>query len=138
MTDKELVREAVDAMRHAHAPYSRFKVGAALLTTDGDIFKGCNCENASYGLTMCAERVAVGNAVAAGARRFKAMAVVAGGMEIVTPCGACCQVIAEFAPGLRLILANRSGRMTTTSVRKLLPRRFAGGFMAKDTRWPEL
>ncbi len=127
MTDKQLVNEAVAAMARAYAPYSRFRIGAALLAGDGRVFTGCNCENASYGLTMCAERVAIGSAIAAGARKFKTMAIVAGGKELASPCGACRQVIAEFAPGLRLIMANRSGRRTTTNLRKLLPQRFAMG-----------
>jgi cytidine deaminase len=123
--DKQLVREALAAMKRAYAPYSRFRVGAALLADDGRVFLGCNCENASYGLTMCAERVAIGCAIAAGARKFKAMAIAVSGKELATPCGACRQVICEFAPKLRLILANRSGRTVITNAAKLLPRRFA-------------
>lgn len=131
-TDRELVREAIAAMECAYAPYSRFKVGAALLANDGQVFRGCNCENASYGLTMCAERVAIGNAIAAGARKFKAMAIVVEGAKLATPCGACRQVIAEFAPNLRLILANRNGKTTTTNLRKLLPHRFAADFTVRQ------
>ena len=102
----ELVRQAWETREHAHAPYSRFFVGAALLTADGRIFTGCNVENLSYGLTICAERVAVGSAIAAGARDFTALAVVADTHTPVSPCGACRQVLAEFGD-FPVRLANR-------------------------------
>lgn len=91
-----LLREAVTAMACAHAPYSKYRVGAALLTADGTVFRGCNVENASYGLTICAERVAVCSAIAAGHNSFKALAIVAGGNIPPSPCGACRQTLAEF------------------------------------------
>lgn len=94
-TLKKLLATAQAARRHAHAPYSKFRVGAAVLTADGQIFTGCNVENASYGLTICAERVAVTTAVSAGYRKFQAIAIVAP-CAVPTPCGACRQVLAEF------------------------------------------
>lgn len=92
---RQLIQAAAKARRRAHAPYSKFHVGAALLTGTGKIVTGCNVENASYGLTMCAERVAVGKAVSEGYRKFRAVVIVADGKS-VTPCGACRQVLAEF------------------------------------------
>ena len=101
-----LLAAARAAMRHAHAPYSRFRVGAAVLAEDGRVFRGCNVENASYGLTICAERAAVFAAVAAGARRLRAVAVVASGPKPPYPCGACRQVLAEFcAPDAAIFVA---------------------------------
>ncbi len=93
-----LVRKAIDASRRAYAPYSKFKVGAALLAEDGRVFTGCNVENASYGLTNCAERTAVFKAVSEGATRFAAIAIAGGVGDVAMPCGACRQVLAEFCP----------------------------------------
>ena len=101
MTD-QAVDELIDAARrgqhHAHAPYSKFAVGAALRCSTGEVYTGVNVENASYGLTICAERVAVAKAVSEGHRGFDAMAIVLGGKGTPVPCGACCQVLAEFCP----------------------------------------
>lgn len=91
-----LKRAAAAARENAYAPYSNYRVGAALLAADGRIFVGCNVENASYGLTVCAERTAVGNAIVAGVREFRAIAVASAGSRAATPCGACRQVLAEF------------------------------------------
>jgi cytidine deaminase len=109
MSDSEnghhnLVRAALDARRHAYAPYSHFAVGAALLTVDGEIVTGVNVENASYGMTICAERAAVFAAVSRGSREFEAIAIATPGGH--APCGACRQVLAEFAPDLVVILVN--------------------------------
>ena len=93
-----LARAAIDAAQRAYAPYSKFKVGAALLAEDGRVFTGCNVENASYGLTNCAERTAVFKAVSEGATRFKAIAIAGGAGNVAMPCGACRQVLAEFCP----------------------------------------
>lgn len=119
-----LVEAAWQAREHAHAPYSNFAVGAALLAVDGRIFTGCNVENLSYGLTICAERVAIGTAVAAGVRDFLALAVVADTAVPVSPCGACRQVMAEFGVP-RALLANRTERLKFT-LEQLLPRASAG------------
>ncbi|MBI5396342.1 MAG: cytidine deaminase [Verrucomicrobia bacterium] len=122
--ERRLVAAARAARKRAHAPYSRFHVGAALLAASGTIYRGCNVENASYGLTICAERVALASAVAAGERRFVALAVASAGG--VTPCGACRQVLAEFAPTLKVIVtdAAKRGRCRTFVLDELLPHRF--------------
>ena len=93
-----LARSAIEASQRAYAPYSKFKVGAALLAEDGRVFTGCNVENASYGLTNCAERTAVFKAVSEGATRFMAIAIAGGVGDVAMPCGACRQVLAEFCP----------------------------------------
>lgn len=119
-----LVEAAWRAREHAYAPYSEFAVGAALLADDGRVFVGCNVENLSYGLTRCAEQVAVGAAVAAGARKFLGVAVVADSRVPISPCGACRQVLAEFGVP-RVLLANRSSRLEFR-LEELLPRASAG------------
>lgn len=119
-----LVNAAWKTRDQAYAPYSHFHVGAALLAEDGRIFTGCNVENLSYGLTNCAERVAIGAAVAAGVRRFLAVAVVADTAVPISPCGACRQVLAEFGVP-RILLANRTERVEFT-LEELLPRAATG------------
>jgi len=126
--DQALLRAARGAQETAYARYSGFPVGAALLSADGRIFTGCNIENASYGLTICAERVALFTAIATGVRVFAAIAVVAGGAdtEPSMPCGACRQVLAEFGPPFRVLLAGpgAAGPVLVTSVAELLPHPF--------------
>ena len=117
-----LIEAARRAREQAYAPYSRFAVGAALRTKSGRVFTGCNVENLSFGLTICAERVAVGAAVAAGEREFEALAVVADSREPVTPCGACRQVLAEFSLTLPVCSANLEGAVYESSIAELLPR----------------
>lgn len=124
MDPDKLVEAAWQAREAAYAPYSHFHVGAALLAEDGRIFPGCNVENISYGLTNCAERVAIGAAVAAGARKFLAVAVVADTMVPISPCGACRQVLAEFRVPV-VMLANRNERIHFT-LDELLPRASTG------------
>ncbi len=119
-----LVNAAWETREKAYAPYSKFHVGAALLAEDGRVFTGCNVENLSYGLTNCAERVAIGAAVAAGVRRFLAVAVVADTSAPISPCGACRQVLAEFGVP-RVLLANRTERIEFT-LEELLPRAATG------------
>ena len=124
MDANALIDEAWAARNMAYAPYSDFAVGAAVMAADGRIFRGCNVENLSYGLTICAERVALGAAVAAGARDLVAVAVVAETAVPISPCGACRQVLAEFAVP-RVILANRAERIEF-ALTELLPRASAG------------
>lgn len=125
---KPLIRQALAARRRAYAPYSKFRVGAALLTAAGRIFQGCNVENASYGLTICAERAAVAAAVTAGYRKFQAAAIAGGTRQApLYPCGACLQVLAEFcAPDCPIILipAGRSAALQRCRLKDLLPRAF--------------
>jgi len=117
----KLVAAANEAKKKAYAAYSNFRVGAALLTKEGDVFAGCNVENSSYGLTICAERNAVFRAVAGGKRHFQAIAIASDDPGFITPCGACRQVLAEFAPHLEIILTNRKGKKKVTSLDKLFP-----------------
>ena len=122
-----LAERARLAAAAAYAPYSRFHVGAALLADDGRIFSGCNVENASFGLTVCAERNAVFAAVAAGARRFAGLVVVTSSPQPVTPCGACRQVLHEFAPSFEVRCYGQAGDELVTSCEELLPRAFVAG-----------
>lgn len=122
MTDT-LVAAARAAQQHAYAPYSKFRVGAAVEAEDGAVYAGCNVENASFGLTICAERAAVAAAVSAGARRLRRAAVVTDLEPPAAPCGACRQVLAEFGPALQLILAGPS-TTRTASLAELLPLAF--------------
>jgi cytidine deaminase len=116
-----LVVAARRARRHAVAPYSEFKVGAALETADGQVITGCNIENATYGLTICAERVAMFTALAAGHRRFLRVAVVADSADPTPPCGACRQVLWEFGGDLEVILANLRRETGRHTLSELLP-----------------
>lgn len=124
MDDKALIELAKQARAHAYAPYSGFAVGAAALSADGRVFLGCNIENASYGLTNCAERTAIFSAIAAGAKELAALAVVADGEQPCSPCGACRQVIAEFSIK-RIILANLAGKSRVVTAEELLPYAFS-------------
>jgi cytidine deaminase len=121
---QQLLNEARRARERAYAPYSTFPVGAAVLTEAGEIFSGCNIENASLGATICAERVAIFTAVAAGQRRFAALAVIADTPEPVAPCGLCRQVLAEFSPDCVIIMANLAGRQRLVNLQELLPLAF--------------
>lgn len=126
-TPAQLVKAAASAARKAYAPYSKYKVGAALLAADGTVFTGCNVENSSFGLTNCAERTALFSAVAAGKRKFAAVAIVADGRHPPYPCGACRQVLAEFCkPSTPVFVATARNpdRFAKTTLGKLLPRSF--------------
>jgi cytidine deaminase len=115
-----MLHAARAAAKNAYAPFSEFKVGAAVLTANGRIFSGCNIENSSYGLTVCAERVAIFKAVSAGEREIKAVLVYADTANLTPPCGACLQVISEFSENPEIVLAN--GRSAKTyRLKELLP-----------------
>lgn len=120
MDAKELMKMAIEARQNAYAPYSHFAVGAALLAESGKVYTGCNIENASYGLTCCAERNAIFAAVGAGERRFKMLAVAAASSEPVAPCGACRQVIAEFGIPF-VVMGNLKEATKTMTAEELLP-----------------
>jgi cytidine deaminase len=120
----ELIAAAKRVRANAYAPYSHFQVGAALLGSDGRIYTGCNVENASYGLSVCAERTAVFQAVSQGLTSFQALALVADSEEPVSPCGACRQVLAEFSPEMPVLMVNLKGKIVRSTVEKLLPSSF--------------
>lgn len=124
MKPRELMAEAVKARRRAYAPYSRFPVGAALLTKDGRVYRGCNVENASYGLAVCAERSAVWQAVSDGVREFAAIAVTARDGRGAPPCGSCRQVLNEFSPNLWVYWRDARGRILKRRLSELLPMAF--------------
>ena len=125
----ELIRAALDARNHAHAPFSNFLVGAALQDESGRIFTGCNVENATYGLTICAERVAVFKAISEGARKFAAIAVTADTDVLTPPCGACRQILWEFCGDVELTLVNLAGKIETLRLKELFPRPFDASFL---------
>jgi cytidine deaminase len=125
-----LAEAALRARDQAHAPYSGFRVGAALEAEDGTVYTGCNIENASYGLTMCAERVALFKALSEGARRFRRIAVAADTDQLTPPCGACRQLLWEFCRDAEILLVNPRGRTETCLTRDLLPRAFDDSFIA--------
>jgi cytidine deaminase len=124
MTPKALMAEAVKARRRAYAPYSRFPVGAALLAKDGRVFHGCNVENVSYGLTICAERNAVWQAISQGVTEFAAIAVTARDGRGAPPCGSCRQVLHEFAPNAWVYWRDSRGHILKRRLTELLPSAF--------------
>ncbi len=129
MTRETLIQEAVKAQEEAIAPYSHFNVGAALLTKSGHVYKGINIESSSYSLTICAERVAIFKALSEGERDFDSIAIVADGDELCPPCGACRQVLWDFAPDLKVILANKKGDVKEYELRELFPAAFDQNFL---------
>jgi cytidine deaminase len=125
MSDFEfLITAAKQSRENAHAPYSNFRVGAALRASSGRIFGGCNVENATYGLTVCAERIAIFKALSEGERNFDAIAVVTDTERLTPPCGACRQLIWEFCGDVPVILANLHGKTETFAMRDLFPKPF--------------
>jgi cytidine deaminase len=123
-TQRKLVAAAKRARKKAVAPFSKFKVGAALETARGRVYLGCNIENASYGLTVCAERTAIFKAVSEGERRFKRIAVVADTERLTAPCGACRQIIWEFCGNCEVIMANLKGKVEVHRMLDLIPEPF--------------
>lgn len=130
MTQQELVEAARQAREQAHAPYSNFKVGAAIECSDGRVMTGCNVENSSYGLSMCAERVAIFKAISEGIHNFRRIAVIADTHTPVRPCGACRQVISDLFPkDTEVIMANLAGTVESISIHELLPAPFDRSFL---------
>lgn len=124
-----LVEAALRARANAHAPFSKFHVGAALEDAEGRVFTGCNVENATYGLTVCAERVAVFKAISEGARKFRRVAVAADTETPTPPCGACRQILWEFCGDIEVVLANPRGAVETLRLGKLFPRPFDASYL---------
>lgn len=125
MEDRALLDAAKAAMENAYAPYSHFRVGAAVLAGDGRVFTGCNIENASYGAACCAERTAIFKAVSEGVRHFERIAVVGSGGDFTPPCGICRQVLYEFMPNGTVLLENAQGERQSYLVTELLPHGFS-------------
>jgi cytidine deaminase len=123
---QSLVMAAREVRVNSYAPFSKFKVGAALLAQGGRIFTGCNVENSSFGLTMCAERAAIFRAIAEGARKFKAIAIVTNARSFTPPCGACRQVLSDLAGNIDIVMANSKNRLKVVKLRSLLPLTFTG------------
>ena len=137
MSEKELdalVARAQSARQKAVAPFSTFRVGAALETENGKVYTGCNIESASYGLTVCAERVAIWKALSEGERHFKRLAIVADTETLTPPCGTCRQIIWEFCRDATIVLANLHGESEIMSVGELLPRAFDARFLREASR----
>lgn len=124
MTERELVERALEMRRFSYAPYSRFRVGAALECEDGSVYTGCNVENAAYGSSLCAERTALVKAVSEGRRRFVRLAVAGDSADYCWPCGACRQMLREFGADLEVLAANREGAYVSVPLEELLPHSF--------------
>jgi cytidine deaminase len=124
-----LISAALQARENAHAPFSKFKVGAAIEDATGRIHTGCNVENATYGLSVCAERIAVFKAISEGARGFNRVAVVADTETLTPPCGACRQILWEFCGDVEIVLANLSGQSETLRLGALFPKPFDSSFL---------
>jgi cytidine deaminase len=127
---QELLKTATEARLRSIAPFSNFLVGAAVKTADGKVYIGCNVESASYGLTVCAERVAIWKALSEGERKFTELAIVADTETLTPPCGTCRQIIWEFAKDATIVLGNLDGETQVVSIRELLPRAFDARFLS--------
>lgn len=121
MTYKTLVQRARSARTHSHSPYSHFRVGAAIQTAGGKVFTGCNIENSSYGLTICAERTAIFKAISEGHRKFKAIAIATDDRGFTSPCGACRQVIMDLAGNIDFVMSNKNGDIRVFKMSELFP-----------------
>ncbi|HEX7722373.1 MAG TPA: cytidine deaminase [Pyrinomonadaceae bacterium] len=128
-SENELIKTATDARLRSVAPFSKFMVGAALRTKDGKVFTGCNVESASYGLTVCAERVAIWKALSEGERDFTDLVIVADTEQLTPPCGTCRQIIWEFAKHAKIVLANLRGQIEEADIGHLLPKAFDARFL---------
>jgi len=133
-SDEQLIQAATDARARSVAPFSKFMVGAALQTKTGKVFTGCNIESASYGLTVCAERVAIWKALSEGERDFTDLVVVADTETLTPPCGTCRQIIWEFAKHATIVLANLRGQREERSIKELLPSAFDARFLKEAGR----
>lgn len=128
MDTEQLIEEAKEARKQAYVPYSKFAVGAALLTENGKVYRGCNIENAAYSMANCAERTVLFKAISEGEKNFKLLVVVADTDRPCSPCGACRQVISEFCPpDMKVVLTNLKGDLLETTVKELLPGAFNAG-----------
>ena len=125
----QLIEAALAARQNAHAPYSKFRVGAALEEASGRVHTGCNVENATYGLTLCAERVAVFKAISEGAREFRRIAIAADTDTLTPPCGACRQILWEFCGDIEIVLLNPRGKSEMLRLKDLFPRAFDASFL---------
>lgn len=134
MDDSQLIKQAKEARKRAYVPYSKFKVGAALLAADGSIYRGCNVENASYGASICAERTALVKAVSEGQKKFKKIAIVADYPAPCSPCGICRQMLAELSPDLEVIMANTRGKSKKMRLSELLPEAFEGDSFIRPSK----
>jgi cytidine deaminase len=133
-SDNQLIETATAARLQSLAPFSKFLVGAALQTKAGKVYTGCNIESASYGLTVCAERVAIWKALSEGERDFTNLVVVADTEALTPPCGTCRQIIWEFAKHAKIVLANLRGQREVVSIKDLLPRAFDARFLKESTQ----
>lgn len=131
---EDIIAVANGARERSVAPFSNFRVGAAVETEDGKVYTGCNIESASYGLTVCAERVAIWKALSEGERHFTRLAIVADTETLTPPCGTCRQIIWEFARDATIVLANLRGEQETLQMRELLPRAFDVRFLKEASR----
>ena len=128
---EKLIHKAEEVRKNAYVPYSDFAVGAAIFCDNGNIYTGCNIENSSYGLSVCAERVALFKAISSGEKSFRALAISAGTIRPIPPCGACRQVLAEFNQNLEIIMTSNSGENKTYLLSELLPEPFTQDFLLK-------
>jgi cytidine deaminase len=133
MNNNELVKLAKEAMKYAYVPYSKFRVGAALLTEEGKVFTGCNIENASFGGTNCAERTALFKALSEGYRKFTKIAIVGDSKDFTYPCGICRQVLSEFGISMEVIVSNQNGELRVHKLSELLPYAFLGEELERST-----